>query len=281
MSLQLGPVSLHLYGLVLAAAISAGYLTARLRLETSARQAQARRKKPSPALISKTDLDSLLFWLVIPGIIGARLYHVADQWSYYFAHPVEIFFLWQGGLGVFGAIAGGTLGLYLWLRFKNKKKLRTSHLLDFAMPSLALGQAIGRFGNFVNKEAFGPPCPNQSFAGAAGGQLPFCVFIPPENRPSFWAEFTHFHPTFFYESLWTFSGFLLLLWLEKAKSRHKFHLEGGTLTAFYAVWYGSGRFFLEFLRFDTWTVGGIKIAQVISFFLIVGGLWFFRKTFRH
>lgn len=147
-------------------------------------------------------------------------------------------------------------------------------LLDFLMPSLAIGQAVGRFGNWVNLEGFGPPC-----------QLLWCVFIPIEKRPLMWAGFERFHPTFFYESFWMSLGFGLLLIMESKLIEYKVRNNSrgwigrlarpGTLTAFYFLWYGAGRFVLEFYRFDTWEINHIKVAQVISLGLVLASLSYF------
>jgi len=223
--------------------------------------------------LKTSDLENL-FLLVVPlGIIGARLYHIFDKWSYYSQHIIEIFAVWNGGLGIYGAVAGGVVGLVIYTRIYNVKCIPQSgisfhstiyKLLDFLMPSLAIGQAIGRWGNFFNHEVFGGPT-----------NLPWKWFIPENLRPEIWKNYSFFHPTFAYESLWALLGFILLIFLEKQLVTRE--RNSGLLTGFYAIWYGVGRFFFEFLRFDTAEVGGVKVAQVISLLLVVGGLWLVGK----
>lgn len=159
--------------------------------------------------------------------------------------------------------------------------------LDFVMPSLAIGQAIGRIGNYFNYEVFGPP---------AGG-FPWGWYIPKNLRPEYWKNYSYFHPTFAYESLWALIGFAALILLERkikseageffpaSKSFKKpgtdsskiaqtsLQLSPGLLTGFYCVWYGTGRFFLEFLRFDTAEINQVKVAQMISLGLMSVGIW--------
>ncbi len=279
--------SIKPYGVVIAIAILVGFFVCYWR-----------RKKYG---LKTSDLEDL-FLLVIPlGVVGARLYHVLDKWSYYSQNLGEIFAIWNGGLGIYGAVLGGVVGLMVYKQMNNVKCIPQSrisfhstiyNLLDFLMPSLAIGQAIGRWGNFLNHEVFGGPT-----------NLPWKWFIPENLRPEYWKDFSYFHPTFAYESLWVLIGFILLIFLEKqlaTRERNFSHssiprpakrvsgeeLEKfipsspntGLLTGFYAIWYGVGRFFFEFLRFDTAQVGGIKVAQVISLLLVIGGWWLVRKS---
>lgn len=277
----------HPYGLIISLAILSAYLTAYFR-----------RKKYG---FSTPDLENLFLFVVPLGIIGARIYHVFDKWEYYLHNTGEIIAVWNGGLGIYGAILGGLFGLFIFLKiYKVDAIASTMTILDFLMPSLAIGQAIGRWGNFFNHEVFGPPT-----------NLPWGWYVPQQFRPDFWQNFSHFHPTFAYESLWVFLGFIVLLILEKSLpdnllrstknfsrsailSRNRGNLfinffslakanceklfglpanypAFGKLTAFYAIWYGTGRFFLEFLRFDTAESSGMKIAQIISLVLVVWG----------
>lgn len=240
------------YGLIFAFAVGVGYLIGYLRIKKYR--------------LGISDLENL-FLLVVPlGIIGARLYHVFDKWNYYSRHLAEIFAVWNGGLGIYGGIAGGVLGLILYRKISNFK-LSILNLLDFIIPSLAIGQAIGRWGNFVNHEVFGGPT-----------NLPWKWFIPENLRPEYWKNFSYFHPTFAYESMWALAGFILLIFLEKHEKFIPSSPNTGFLTGFYAIWYGTGRFFFEFLRFDTAEVGGIKVAQAISVCLVIGGLWLVKKS---
>lgn len=202
---------------------------------------------------------------IILGIIGARLYHVFSDpeggmvgWDYYRTHPIEILYIWQGGLGIYGAIVGGLLGvaLYTW-----RAGLRPLKWLDYGAPGLALGQAIGRWGNFINQELYGPPT-----------NLPWGLKIDPEHRIVPYNNLeeyppdTLFHPTFLYESLWCLLVFGVL-----AVVAHKFkdRLKEGDILLGYLIGYPLGRFFLEYLRPDAWMVGPLAAAQLFAIICVV------------
>lgn len=208
--------------------------------------------------------NGLIFAIVL-AIIGARLYHVFSEpvggtvgWSYYREHPVEILKIWKGGLGIYGAIVGGVLGvvIYAW-----RAKLRPLRWLDYGAPGLALGQAIGRWGNFINQELYGPPT-----------NLPWGLIIDEEHRIAPYRDLvayppdTLFHPTFLYESLWS-----LLLFIALALIAHKLKdrlLPGDTILG-YLIGYPLGRFFIEFLRPDAWLIGSIAAAQLFGILFMV------------
>jgi phosphatidylglycerol---prolipoprotein diacylglyceryl transferase len=205
---------------------------------------------------------------IILGVIGARLYHVFSDpeggmvgWSYYRQHPIEILYIWQGGLGIYGAIVGGALGvaIYAW-----RAGLRPLQWLDYGAPGLALGQAIGRWGNFVNQELYGPPTDLPW-----GLKIDALHRIVPYNDLSKYPPDTLFHPTFLYESLWCFLVFIAL-----AVIAHKLDdwlLEGDILTG-YIIGYPVGRFFIEFLRPDAWMIGPIAAAQLFAIICVAGGV---------
>jgi phosphatidylglycerol:prolipoprotein diacylglycerol transferase len=204
---------------------------------------------------------------IILAIIGARLYHVFSEpeggmvgWSYYREHPIEIVYIWHGGLGIYGAIAGGILGVVLYAR---RAQLHPLRWLDYGAPGLALGQAIGRWGNFVNQELYGPPT-----------DLPWGLLIEPQYRIAPYNDLTVyppdtlFHPTFLYESLWC-----LLLFITLALIAHKckdWLLEGDILLS-YIIGYPLGRFFVEYFRPDAWTIGPIAAAQLFAIICVAGG----------
>ncbi len=189
--------------------------------------------------------------LAIPlGIIGARLYHVIDQWDYYIHNPGLI--IGGRGLGIFGAIIGGALGLIIYTWWK---KLNTLRWLDIVAPGLILAQAIGRWGNFFNQELYGYPT-----------DLPWAIYIDPAHRLPGYENYTHFHPLFLYESLWNLLGFAILMLLgRKLRSR----LRDGDIFFLYVIHYSIGRFFLEGLKLDVWTLGGIPTARWITGLAIV------------
>jgi phosphatidylglycerol:prolipoprotein diacylglycerol transferase len=204
---------------------------------------------------------------IILGIVGARLYHVFSEptggmvgWSYYRQNPIEMLYIWQGGLGIYGAIAGGVLGvvIYAW-----RARLHPLQWLDYGAPGLALGQAIGRWGNFINQELYGPPT-----------TLPWGLVIDPEHRIVPYNDLTTyppdtlFHPTFLYESLWC-----LLVFIALALMAHKWKerlLEGDVLLG-YIIGYPLGRFFIEYFRPDAWMIGPIAAAQLFAIMCVVGG----------
>ncbi len=195
-----------------------------------------------------------LIWALIFGVIGARLYHVFTpsqsllalgiDTRYYLTHPLDILTTWRGGLGMPGALAGGVLGLYFFAR---RRKLNLIELLDVAAPGVALAQAIGRWGNFVNQELYGPPT-----------DLPWGIFIRPENRLPGYEAYERFHPLFLYESIWNLLSAVLLYWLWR---RHRRRLLPGDLFLAYLIAYPVGRFLLEFLRLDYVPLFGINVNQ--------------------
>jgi phosphatidylglycerol:prolipoprotein diacylglycerol transferase len=189
--------------------------------------------------------------LVIPlGVIGARLYHVIDQWAYFLQHPGLI--IGGRGLGIFGAVIGGALGLLIYTRWK---RLATLRWLDIVAPGLLLAQAIGRWGNFFNQELYGYPT-----------DLPWAVYIDPAHRLPGYAAYSHFHPLFLYESLWNLLGFGILMLLgRKLRGR----LRDGDIFFLYIIHYGIGRFFLEGLKLDVWALGGIPTARWITGLAII------------
>jgi len=204
---------------------------------------------------------------IILAIIGARLYHVFSEpaggmvgWSYYRQHPVEILYIWHGGLGIYGAIAGGVLGvaIYAW-----RAQLRPLQWLDYGAPGLALGQAIGRWGNFINQELYGPPT---NFSWGLIIDPEYRIF--PYNDLTAYPPETLFHPTFLYESLWC-----LLLFISLALIAHKCkgRLLGGDMLLGYIIGYPLGRFFIEYFRPDAWMIGSIAAAQLFAIICVVGG----------
>ena len=237
-TIQVGPLTFYLYGAIFAFAIFAGWLVAKSRSHAY--------KIPKEIFD-----DPILLVPLVLGIAGARLYHVLDYWNIYKADLPSIFNLSGGGLGILGGLGGAFVGLWIVAKVK---RINMLSLLDLSGPSLLLGQAIGRFGNFVNQEAFGPPT-----------NLPWGIYISPENRPVQFLSQTHFHPTFFYEAAIDAIFFIVLLSLSK-----KFKNPGQAF-ALYLILYSTGRFAVEFFRMDTAMVGGIKVAQVLSLAALLAG----------
>ena len=224
---EAGPFALRYYGLFIALGIAAAtWLTGR----------ELARKGYDSALA----LDSLFF--VVPlGFIGARLYHVVTDYGLYAEDPIpDIFEVWNGGLGIYGAVAGGFLGVLLFSRYRSVSPLVFA---DAAAPGLVLAQAIGRWGNYFNQELFGRP-----------SDLPWAIRIAPENRPVEFADAETFHPTFLYESIWDLLVCLALLWIAR---RFASRLRDGDVMLLYVSLYSVGRFFVESLRIDpAFLIGG-------------------------
>lgn len=195
--------------------------------------------------ISKEKVEEIVIFLTIPVLIGARLYHVLDFWDYYVKNPSKIIAFWEGGIGIYGALILGAVALYLYTKIK---KLSFLSFADLFAPSVALAQGIGRIGNFFNQEGFGPPT-----------DLTWKVFIPQDKRPEIFLDQQFFHPTFFYEAILNLAIFLVLIFLARRKNNPP-----GLIFGSYVILYSVVRFFLEFLRLDTWTIAEIKVAQVIS-----------------
>ncbi len=242
--LLLKSISFNFYGLFICLGIFLGYFLAKKRLLRFN--------------LKEKDFETFLIFLIPVSIIGARIYHLLSWFSYYKLFPGEIFAIWKGGLGIYGAIIFGFLTIFIYSR---AKKINLLKLLDFLAPSILLCQAIGRWGNFFNQEAFGPPT-----------DLPWKFYVAPDLRPINFLNNSYFHPTFFYESLLCIIFLILLLYLEK-----KLKPKTGFSTGFYFLSYGLIRFFTEFLRFDTWQIQGIKVAQVISVAFIFIGIYLIRN----
>ena len=209
--------------------------------------------------IEKQLLENLFFYLIISGFLGARLYHVLSEWPYYLKHPWQVFAVWQGGLGIYGAVIVGSLVLF-W--FCKKNKLNFLSLADLLVPSLILGQAIGRWGNYFNQEVFGKPT-----------SLPWGIPIKTMARPSEFLSSQYFHPTFLYESIWNFLIFLILIFV-----LIKVFPKPGRIFSLYLILYSFGRFFLEFLRIDYQPVlFDLRLAQIISLLIFILGFYFLIK----
>ena len=241
---KIGFLTIRWYGLLIASAVLIG---------VSLSQYLAKRRNVNPELLS-----DLSIWLVIGAIPAARIYYVLFQWAEYAQHPERIIAIWQGGIAIHGAIIGGVVAALI---FAKLKQVSFWQLADLVAPSLILGQAIGRWGNFFNSEAFGSPT-----------NLPWKLYIPPEHRPPELVSFEYFHPTFLYESLWDLMVFALLMTLFFRSLRSQPRLKIGTLFMVYWVTYSLGRFWIEGLRTDSLMLGPLKMAQMVSLTGIILGL---------
>jgi phosphatidylglycerol:prolipoprotein diacylglycerol transferase len=250
-ALQIGPLGIPWYGLGYAVAIGFGVWLAGV---------QARQRGLDTAFIG----DALI-WVVAFGIIGARLYHVVDQWQLYRDDLLKIVLPPYSGLALYGGVGGGLVGLLVVARRRGQSYLAW---VDVAIPSLFLGQAIARWGNFFNQELYGPPTnlPWGIAIDCAHRVAPYAC--PPGSDPQA-SLGQHFHPLFFYESSLTLVGGLLALW---AARRFAARLRDGDLLSFWFIWYGALRALLEPLRSpDSQGVIGISVVIVICGVVIAVG----------
>jgi phosphatidylglycerol:prolipoprotein diacylglycerol transferase len=257
---EIGPVQVHWYGIIIASAVLIGGLL-------GTRVARWLNEDPD-------DGWSMLLLVMILAVLGARIYHVIHQWEFYSANPMAIPQIWNGGIGIPGAVAGGALGIYLFTRSKG---LNAARWMDVFAPALLLGQVIGRLGNFVNQELYGPPT---SLCGVDfPACLPFGVQIDAEHRAgtpwdavAFPVETTTFVPLFAYEMALNLIGMAVLLFVIR---RFGPRLFAGDATLTYIMWYGVVRSLLETYRVNNWTIGGIPTATlvgIIGFVLAAGWL---------
>ncbi len=260
-AIDLGILQIHWYGIILTfGMVMATYITA----------LQAKRRDENAAIV----WDAVLIVIGL-GLVGARLYHVFSSpndgsgsgWEYYRQNPLAILAIWKGGLGIYGGLLGGIIGI-LFVVYRNK--VRLFRWLDFAVPGVLLAQAIGRWGNYANQELYGGPT-GSSWWGITIDQAfrtrtPKIDFTDMQQYP---AE-TRFHPTFFYESAWNFIGFVTLMYISRRFERR---LRDGDIAALYFVWYGIGRGWVELLfRPDAWTIGSLPTAVWVSIGAILLGL---------
>ena len=246
---QLGPFSLRWYGVITAVAIMVG-------LWLMDRQARA---EGLPA----DDIVGCAVWAAVTGYIGARLYEVAFNWDYYGQHWDKIPAVWEGGLAIHGGLI---VGVSVAAIVAARRHLPVLRVLDTGAPSVAIAQAIGRWGNFFNEEAFGRPT-----------DLPWGLYISPAHRPIEYERAERFHPTFLYESLWDLAVFAVLVcWL-----RSRWRDRPGALFFWYIGLYSVGRFSIEALRLDSFWAGSYRVPQLASLagilLAIVGLIWVTRR----
>jgi phosphatidylglycerol:prolipoprotein diacylglycerol transferase len=248
--LSVGPFDIRWYGFLIVVGAVLGALVARAQAKANG-----------------DDYDhvwNMLAVCLILGIVGARLYHVFSSpaggalgWPHYREHPIDIIAFWKGGLqgfGIYGAVIGGILGVWIYARLAHLSFLRW---LDYAVVGLILAQAIGRWGNFFNQELYGPPT-----------DLPWAIYIEPQYRLTGLEGYDHFHPVFLYESILNLAIFIFLFWISR---RHRQRLLDGDVFLMYLILYPFVRFWLEYLRPDAWMVGeGLAAAQLVSLICMAG-----------
>ncbi len=251
---QFGPFALRWYGLLMAIALLVGVQIASAYLKRKGHETD--------------DFWDMLLWVLLPAFLGARLYYVliqsprtAEGIGRYLKHPIEIVQIWGGGIHIFGGLIAG--GIALWL-FAKIRRLPTLIYLDAILLGLPLAQAIGRWGNFINQELYGPPT-----QWPLGLRIDAAHRIPPYNDVTIYPERTRFHPLFLYESVWNLIGFGLLFWISR---RFNSQLKAGDIALLYLIWYPTGRFFIELLRTDSWFFPGtpFNVVHILSFIAAVG-----------
>ncbi len=211
--------------------------------------------------INEDFLINMIFYLVPIALVGARLYYVAFNFEYYNLNRIEIIQVWRGGL----AIHGGILFGLLWIIYYSKKyKVEVTRMLDISVVGLLLGQAIGRWGNFFNQEAYGSIVSKDQLQS---------IFIPEFIIEGMFINGNYHHPTFLYESLFLLIGFAIIFFLRRIEMFKK-----GYALSFYLIWYGVVRYLIEILRTDSLMIFDIKAAQIVSIIMIlVGGYLLFKK----
>ncbi|MCZ0870878.1 prolipoprotein diacylglyceryl transferase [Peribacillus sp. AS_2] len=237
-AVDLGPIQVHWYGLIIGFGVLLGLIIA---LRESERRG-----------LDKEIFTDLILFAVPIAIISARIYYVIFQWEYYSQNPGDIIKIWNGGIAIHGALIGSVLTAIV---FAKVKKVSFWKLVDIAAPSLLLGQAIGRWGNFMNQEAHG---------GEVTRSFLENMHLPEFIINQMYINGTYYHPTFLYESIWNILGVIILLSLRKVNLRR------GELFLTYVIWYSFGRYFIEGLRTDSLMLTeSLRIAQVISIVLVV------------
>lgn len=212
--------------------------------------------------ITENDIVNYFFLLIPFSIIGARLYYVLFNINVYSSNFMEIFMISKGGLAIHGGILAG---LFYTLKFAKNKNISRLRFLDMAVVSLILGQAIGRWGNFFNQEAYGSTTTLDFLQS---------IHLPKVIIDGMFINNNYYHPTFLYESIWCLIGFVVLLILRRSK-----YLKIGVLTSVYLMWYSFGRFFIEALRTDSLMLANLKMAQLVSVTMFIFGilLYFWSK----
>lgn len=231
---SLGPIQVHWYGMIMGTA-------ALLGLWLATREGERR------GIQSELLLD-LMIWVIPAAIVGARLYYVLFQWEYYASHPEDIIAVWKGGLAIHGGLIGAFIAGFFFLR---KHQVPFLALADITAPSIILGQAIGRWGNFINQEAHGGEVSRSFLEG---------LHLPDWLIEQMNIQGVYYHPTFLYESIWNLAGFALLIGLRYLNPRR------GEIFFTYLIWYSMGRFFIEGLRTDSLTfTGPVWLENLLNF----------------
>lgn len=224
--ITLGPLTIHYYGLIIAFGLVLAVV-------------YASRRSSQFGLTEDNLLDGVL-WVTPFAILCARAYYCAFEWRQYADDPISVLYIWNGGLAIYGGVLGAIIGILVFCRIK---KVNVWAVLDLVSLGFLIGQCVGRWGNFFNREAFGAPTDS---------------FLRMGLLNSVTGEFEYYHPTFLYESVWNLTGFVLLHFLSKKRKYN------GQVALGYAAWYGLGRAFIEGLRMDSLYWGNFRVSQVLA-----------------
>lgn len=244
--LEIGPITIYWYSIFILTAFVFGYFLVTKEFERHN--------------LSLSFLNDYFFYLVPIVILGARIYYVIFEWEYYSQNLSQIIAIWNGGLAIHGGVFAGLIFTFYYTK---KHNINTLKLMDIVAPALIIGQAIGRWGNFFNQETYGS---ETTLSTLVDLHLP--QFIIDGMR----INGTYYHPTFFYESLACFLGFIIMMLLRRYKK-----LKLGYISSIYFIIYGITRFFIEAMRQDSLMLGSIKVAQLVSLILIIVGVILFIK----
>ena len=225
-SFSLGPLTIHLYGLVIAVGLMLAVLYCCRRCKEFG--------------LKEDDILDGVLWITPFAIVCARIYYVVFSWQDYAANPISVLYIWEGGIAIYGGVLGAVLGIAVFCRIK---KLKMATVLDLVLLGFLIGQSIGRWGNYFNREAFGAPTE---------------TFFRMGLMNSVTGQWEYYHPTFLYESVWNLVGLVLLHVLSK-KRRYD-----GQVALGYAAWYGLVRTFIEGLRMDSLYWGSFRVSQVLA-----------------
>ena len=205
--------------------------------------------------LQKEFISDLIFYTLIIGILGARVYYCVFNLDYYLANPSEILKIYNGGLAIHGGVIAGLIFVYFYTKKKNVSFIK---ILDIVAPAVIIAQSFGRWGNFFNQEAHGGITTYQNLKN---------MHIPEFIINGMHIEGKYYYPTFFFESIWCLIGFIILMIARRNKNLRK-----GFQIGFYFIWYGIGRFFIEALRTDSLMFFNLKIAQIVSLIGIIIGI---------
>ena len=205
--------------------------------------------------LPKEFISDLIFYTLIIGILGARVYYCAFNLDYYLANPSEILKIYNGGLAIHGGVIAGLIFVYFYTKKRNVSFIK---ILDIVAPAVIIAQSFGRWGNFFNQEAHGGITTYQNLKN---------MHIPEFIINGMHIEGKYYYPTFFFESIWCLIGFIILMFVRRNKNLRK-----GFQIGFYFIWYGIGRFFIEVLRTDSLMFFNLKIAQIVSLIGIIIGI---------